>query len=84
MPFVRVIVTRQESTELYIEVPEGFDGSKLMHHTYQKEVARITSETTTEAKWDSSEWEDTVEVQSIANVPESEAMKYICGKLKKI
>jgi hypothetical protein len=81
MPFARLVVTRTESTELYIEVPEGFDAKSLIRMEYQQEVGRIAEETTEGYDWDKSEWIDTVDVQSVSLVSEEEAKKYQCGKL---
>lgn len=81
--FLKVEVTRTESTELYVEVPDDFDHSQLMRHEYQKELARIADETTHDSlDWDNSEWEETVEVQSISKVSEDQAKQYTCGKLE--
>ena len=82
MAFVRVIVTRQESTELYIEIPDGFDMNLLMRNQYQRELARIADKTADDAlDWDNSEWEDTLQVQRISKVTEHEARQYACGEL---
>jgi len=81
MPFARLVVTRTESTELYIEVPKGFDAKSLIRMEYQQEVGRIAEETTKGFDWDNSEWIDTVDVQSVSIVDEEEAEKYHCGKL---
>ena len=80
--FLKVEITRTESTELYIEVPDDFDRSLLVRNEYQKELARIADETTDYSDWDNSEWEDTIKVQSISRVSENEAKQYSCGKLE--
>ena len=80
--FLRVCVTRTESTELYVSVPDGFNNGDLMGGKYQAEIGRIAAETTDSMDWDVSEWEDTVEVQSVADVEEDEAKQYMWGELK--
>lgn len=80
--FLRVCVTRTESTELYVSVPDGFDKADLMGDKYQAEIGRIAGETTDDMDWDSSEWESTVEVQSVADATEKEADQYAWGELK--
>lgn len=81
--FLRVEVTRTSSTELYIEVPDDFKESDLLGK-YQSEVGKLSSETTNDYDWDTSEWEDTVEVQSIKVVTEEEARLYSVGKLQQL
>lgn len=80
--FVRVCVTRTESTELYVSVPDDFNNGDLMGGKYKEEIGRIAAETTDSMDWDVSEWEDTVEVQSVADVEEKEADQYMWGELK--
>lgn len=79
--FLRVEVTRTSSTELYIEVPDDFKEADLLRK-YQSEVGKLAKETTTDCDWDSSEWEDTVEVQSVSAVSEKEAKLYSVGTLQ--
>lgn len=79
MKYARLIVTRTESTELYVEVPDDFDINQMIRNEHAKEVARIAAETTDSFDWDKSEWEDTVEVQSVKEVKEAEAKQYLMG-----
>lgn len=80
--FMRVYVTRTESTELYVSVPDDFDKADLMGGKYKDEIGRIAAETTDSMDWDVSEWEDTVEVQSVTDVNEKEADQFMWGELK--
>ena len=79
--FLKVEVTRTETTDLYIEVHDDFNGSELRFGKYRRCVAAVAKETTDDYDWDSHEWEDTVEVQTVCEVDESEAVKYKHGKL---
>lgn len=80
--FLCAVVTRTSSTELYIEVPDEFKEADLMRVEYRKRIGKLAKETTGDYDWDGSEWEDTVEVQSVGAVTEEEAKKYTVGKLK--
>jgi hypothetical protein len=78
--YLRVTVTRSESTELYIEVPDDFEVNEIIKHKHQKRIAEIADEITDDSEWDSSEWKGTVDVQSVSVVSDVEAKKYKVGK----
>lgn len=70
--YLKVEVTRTESTEVYIKVPEDFNPRHLPNEI----VRKATVKTTTDDDWDKWGWEDSVEWQGIKEVPASEATQF--------
>lgn len=81
MKYLKVEVTRTESTELYIEVPDEFDGATIMHQSFQERIGKIAMETTDSMDWDNYGWEENIEVQSVKTVSKDEAEQYMVGTL---
>jgi hypothetical protein len=81
--YVKLELTRSERTDIYIKLPDDFDESGLIHHKHQEAIAEIADDTTDRFDWDNSGWLDSVEVQSVTLVEESEAKQYCCGEWPK-
>ena len=82
MKYLKVSVTRTEGTDLYISVPDDFEPTKLMRIEYRKKIVEQIEATIDDmTDWDKSEWEETVEVQSVGVVSEKEAKDYACGEI---
>lgn len=70
--YIRVEVTRTESTSLYLKVPKGWRPSGI----YRELMGHAAKETTTKADWDNSGWESSVEAQGHKLVDAEEAEQY--------
>lgn len=79
--FVKMKVVKQLFTDVYAEVPDGFDIGKLMHTCNASEIGRIADDTTDCMDWDDTDWQDDVEVNSVEIVTEKEANEYAFGVL---
>ena len=77
--FLKVKVTRTDSSELYIEVPDDFDPKLLLLGRNRDQLGLIAMETTDRSDWDNTAWEETVEAHSVSVVDQSEAENYIIG-----
>lgn len=82
MKFLKVGVTRESSTDLYVEVPDDFDPAAIMRASYRDEVSTIAAETTDGTDWDDVDWHKSVEVHEVAVVTESEAKQFMVGRLR--
>ena len=79
--FLKVGVTRKAYSELYIEVPDGFDKNKLRSYELSKELGKVAKETTDSCDWENYGWEDDLDVDDINEVSVEEANLYKVGKL---
>lgn len=79
---MKVTVTRSESTELYVEVPDDFEQGELLRNKYQSEMGRIAMETTDSSDWDKYRWSETVEVQAVVDVDAWIADQFMIGTLR--
>jgi hypothetical protein len=70
--YLKVEVTRTESTDLYLKVPKGWRPS----WGYGKMMAKAAKETTTESDWDGHDLEQTIEIQGHGPVEAEEALDY--------
>lgn len=70
--YIRVEVTRPQSTELYLKVPKGW----MLGRRDRKLLGIAAKETTDDSDWDSWEWEKTVEIQSSRACTKEEAERY--------
>lgn len=84
MKYLKVEVTRQSSTDLFVEVPDDFDPALMLRDKYRKQLGRIAMETTDRLDWDDYEWENTVEAHGVKVVSEKEASDYMIGTLSVI
>ena len=80
--FLKVSVTRAESTLLYVEVPDDFDPCMIFRDRYGEELGRIALETTDRSDWDEYEWEKTVEAQEVVSVDAETANQFMVGTLR--
>lgn len=70
--YLKVEVTRTESTDLYLKVPKGWRPWSR-HHAILGKAARATTDS---SDWDSYMWEQTVEAQCCHPCPAEEAEQY--------
>lgn len=76
--YIRVEVTREQSTEIYMKVPKDWRPIGRNIHA----VSRAAKETTLDGDWDDFGWEQTVGVLSCGVVDEKEAMHYPVYEVK--
>ncbi len=76
--FLRVEVTRAQSTELYLKVPKGW---RPKGRDY-KLLGKAAKETTDRSDWDDYGWENSVEIQGCAVVEEKEATQFRLYEVK--
>jgi hypothetical protein len=76
--FLRVEVTRTQSTELYLKVPNGW---RPRGRDY-KILGKAAKETTDRSDWDDYQWENTVEMQSCSVCQEKEATQFRLYEVK--
>lgn len=82
MKYLKLEVTRESGTELYIEVPDDFNIDAIGHQRFKEEIGRIAAETTDDSDWEDWEWEKDVTVQSVKVVRKEEAEQYCIGTMK--
>lgn len=82
MKYLKLEVTRESGTDLYVEVPDDFSIDAIGHSKFKEEIGRIAAETTDDSDWDDLEWDKDVTVQSSKVVSKAEAEQYIVGTLK--
>jgi hypothetical protein len=70
--YIYVVVTRSESTDIYLKVPKGWRPSGRD----RKIIGRAAKETTSNSDWDNYGWENDVEVQGHKPVDAKEAEQY--------
>ena len=70
--FLKLKVARKQYTEVYVEVPDGFDKKRLMLGVNSSLVGTIASEQVLEMDWDDNGWEEDVSVEEISEVDEKE------------
>ena len=70
--YLRVEVTRTETTELYLKVPKGWKPTGRE----SKMLGRAAKATADDSDWENYRWEDTVEAQGHAVVDADEAELY--------
>lgn len=77
--YLKVEVSRTETTDLYVRVPEEFETCNLASLEYRRHLADIAEDTTDRLDW---ERESVIgRVCSIKAVTESEARKYAVGEV---
>ena len=84
MKYLKVGVTRESSTDLYIEVPDDFDPMSILRASHRNEIGLIAAQTTDDSDWDQFEWEKTVEAHEVTEVTEAEATQFIVGTLRAV
>lgn len=72
--YIRVEVTRSQSTQLFMKVPKDWRPSGRAYD--YKLMGMAAKETTENYDWDDYGWEDTIEVQSYKPVDAKEAESY--------
>jgi hypothetical protein len=80
--FLRVTVTRSESTELYVQVPDDFRPEDMLRYKYREELGRIAIETTDRSDWDNYAWPESIEVQGVVAVDAETANEFMVGTLR--
>ncbi len=76
MKYLKVTVTREQSTDAYVQVPDDFDKATL--GKFRDELNRIVDETTCSYDW---ETESRVSLDYSEEVAASEAEQYAIGTL---
>ena len=81
MKWLKIHVTRESHTEVYVQVPDDFDLRDVRREKTLKQIQKIADETTEPGDWDTNGWEQTVRVVDAESVSEEEARDFAWGKL---
>lgn len=82
MKFLKVQVARKAWTDLYVSVPDSFQKDDLRKWMYRDKVAKIAAETTNSSEWDEYGWEEDLEINTIQEVDEIEAIAFSVGEIE--
>lgn len=82
MKYFKASVTKQLTTDIYIEVPDDFNGVELLRSKYRDEIGRIAFDTTDDGDWDAYGLEHAVECNCAKEVSEEEANSFSVGILQ--
>lgn len=82
MKYLKLEVTKEAVTDLYVEVPDDFDDKTIMRGVHRKELGQIARDTTDSFDWDEHGWEESLEVHGVAVVDEKEAKQFRVGTLR--
>lgn len=75
MKFLKIEVSRSESTDIFLRVPDEFDENKLRNHWQMREVIeQAVKETITDGEWSG---DDRIEVQGWGRISDEEAAGYL-------
>jgi len=81
MKFLKVHVTRESHSELYVMVPDDFQVEEVRRSKYLTRLGRIAEETTLDSDWDDTDWEHTIRVVDFESMSEEDAKEVCWGAL---
>ena len=76
LKFIRATITREQVTDVLIQVPKDYDTRLIHPANFNKLLVRAAKETCDSNDWEVDGWEQTVEWSELKEVPESEGLVY--------
>jgi hypothetical protein len=74
--FLKVSITREQSSVIYVKVPDGFENNSIRQH--RDEINSITEDTVYESDW----MDSFIGVESVKEIPEEEFRQWSSGEIK--